>query len=91
MRRLLLIVKEQVAWESLSLAMQRYMRDFPYIDAESPYFMDNLLYSLPVKRLGVARAQGAGDIGDNRDCQPCPSQPGHSIQDAEQTPLLQNA
>ncbi len=89
-RRLLLIVKERVAWESLSLAMQRYMRDFTYIDAESPYFMDNLLYSLPVKRLGVARDQGPGEIGDSRDCQPVPSQSGYSVHDTERTPLLQN-
>ncbi len=87
-RRLLLIVKERVAWESLSLAMQRYMRDFTYIDAESPYFMDKLLYSLPVKRLGVANDQGTGETGDSRDCQPVPSQLGHCIQDTERTPLL---
>ena len=89
-RRLLLLVKERVAWESLSLAMQRYMRDFTYIDAASPYFMDNLLYSLPVKHLGVARERIAGEIGASRDCQPVPSQSEHSGQDTEQTPLLQN-
>ncbi len=89
-RRLLLIVKERVAWESLSLAMQRYMRDFTYIDAESPYFMDNLLYSLPVKRLGEGREMGAGETEDSRNCQPVPSQSGHSVQNTEQTPLLQN-
>ena len=67
-RRLLLVVKERVAWESLSLAMQRYMRDFTYIDADSPYFMDNLLYSLPVKRLGEVRqasvGRGHGSVGE---------------------------
>ncbi len=90
-RRLLLIVKERVAWESLSLAMQRYMRDFTYIDAESPYFMGNLLYALPIKRLGVTRDRGAGEIGNNRDFQPVPSQSGQNLQDTEQTPLLQDA
>ena len=67
-RRLLLIVKERVAWESLSPAIQRYMRDFTYIDAESSYFMDNLLYSLPVTRLGESRE--AGETGAGGDCQP---------------------
>ena len=89
-RRLLLIVKERVAWETLSLAMQRYMRDFTYIDAASPYFMDNLLYSLPVKRLGVARDQGAGETGDSTDCQPGLSQSRHNVHGTERRPLLQN-
>ncbi len=89
-RRLLLVVKEGVAWESLSLAMQRYMRDFTYIDTENPYFMDNLLYSLPVTRLGEAREARAIDIG--RDCQPVTSDTisdtGHTSA-GERTPLLQ--
>ncbi len=89
-RRLLLIVKEKVAWESLSLAMQRYMRDFTYIDAESPYYMDNLLYSLPVKRLGEVTE--VTRTGDGRDCKPTTSDStpntGHSSA-GERTPLLQ--
>ncbi len=90
-RRLLVVVKERVAWECLSLAMQRYMRDFTYIDAESPYFMDNLLYSLPVTRLGEDRlAEETGSVDKN--CQPATSDlnagPGHSIA-GERTPLLQ--
>ncbi len=88
-RRLLLIVKERVAWESLSLAMQRYMRDFTYIDAESKYFLDNLLYSLPVKRLGETR--GAGKSGVGRDCHAdtsdSTSETGLNAA-GEQTPLL---
>ena len=89
-RRLLLIVKERVAWESLSLAMQRYMRDFTYINAESPYFMDNLLYSLPVKRLGEARE--ATETGVGRDCQPATSDATSDTGPdpaGERTPLLQ--
>ncbi len=88
-RRLVLIVKERVAWESLSLAMQRYMRDFTYIDAESPYFMDNLLYSLPVKRLGETKE--AGQTGVCRDCQPAtPDATSDTGQEpvGERTPLL---
>ncbi len=90
-RRLLLIVKERVAWESLSTAMQRYMRDFTYIDAESLYFMDNLLYSLPVKRLGET-TEVATETGVGRDCQPATSDAtSDSGQDpaGERTPLLQ--
>ena len=90
-RRLLLIVKERVAWESLSLAMQRYMRDFTYIDAESPYFMDNLLYSLPVTRLGEARV--AMEAGVGRDCQPTTSNPtSEAVQGptGDQVTLIQN-
>ena len=89
-RRLLLIVKEKVAWESMSLAMQRYMRDFTYIDAESPYFMDNLLYSLPVNRLGEAKE--GGETGVCRNCQPATSDATSDTgQDpvGERTPLLQ--
>ena len=66
-RRLLLVVKERVAWDNLSLAMRHYMRDFTYIDAESRYFMDNLLYSLPVKRLGSACSARSGSDIHNTD------------------------
>ncbi len=86
----MLIVKERVAWESLSLAMQHYMRDFTYIDAENPYFMDNLLYSLPVKRLG--EAMEATETGVGKDCQPPTSNATPDTgQDpvGERTPLLQ--
>ncbi len=81
-RRLLLVVKERVAWESLSLAMQRYMRDFTYINAASPYFMDNLLYSLPVERLGEAR--------EERDSQFATSDATARSSAGERTPLLQS-
>ncbi len=89
-RRLLLIVKERVAWESLSRAMQRYMRDFTYIDAGSPYFMDNLLYSLPVTRLGDTRE--ARETGVGRDCQPATSDvttEAEHMSERDRTPLLQ--
>ena len=82
-------MKERVAWESLSLAMQRYLRDFTYIDAESPFFMDNLLYSLPLKRLGEAR--NAGKTGGGRNCSPTTpvTMPDAEQEVAgEQTPLL---
>ena len=85
-RRLLLVVKQRVAWESLSLAMQRYMRDFTYIDAQSPYFMDNLLYSLPMKRLGEPREVGETGVG-RHDCQPATSN--LTLGAGERTPLLQ--
>ncbi len=65
-RRLLLVVTGRNAMDSHKLAVERYKRDFTYIDADSPYFKDNLLYYLPVKRLGEAR--GGGESGVGRDC-----------------------
>ncbi len=51
-RRLILLIKDEVPLEELSLSMQQYLRHYTYVNSRDRHYKRNLLYSLPVNKLG---------------------------------------
>ncbi|KAK2163172.1 hypothetical protein LSH36_84g05051 [Paralvinella palmiformis] len=49
--RLVVIKYEEVEPTSLPRSVYYYMTRYAYVDRHSPHFMENLLYSLPIRRL----------------------------------------
>ena len=56
-RRLVIIKDTDLDVGRLDKTLQTYLHRVTYVERESEYFWDNLLYTLPINRLGNPRDQ----------------------------------
>ena len=85
--RLLTIKYEDVDIESLDLTLQTYFNRYSYVLHNAPTFWDNLVYSLPQRKMGKPDNQEYD--ADNRDDDLCLDDQLY-IGDVDFAPLLQN-
>nr|UCK81512.1 Toll-like receptor 13 [Arenicola marina] len=51
--RLITILKEPIPVGEQPTSLRHYLRHFTYIESDNRHFMDNLLYALPVEKIGL--------------------------------------